>query len=881
MQDSQHDAAPAAVRREEYRPPAFLVDTVDLHFSLDPAATLVRARLALRRNPAHGDPAAPLRLDGEALTLLALRLDGADLPPDAYTLEPDGGLTIASMPDACTLETETRIAPDQNTEFSGLYVSGGNFFTQCEAEGFRRITFFPDRPDVMARFSVTLVADRATCPVLLSNGNPEASGDAGGGRHFARWVDPHPKPSYLFALVAGDLVAVRDHFTTRSGRHVDLGIWVRRGDEDRSGHAMLALKTAMRWDEEVFGLEYDLDVFNIAAVSDFNMGAMENKGLNVFNTKYVLARPETATDIDYQGIETVVAHEYFHNWTGNRVTCRDWFQLSLKEGLTVFRDQQFTADQGSRAVKRLADVRRLRAAQFPEDDGPLAHPVRPDSYIAIDNFYTATVYQKGAEVVRMMHTLIGAENFRRGMDTYIARHDNSAVTIEDFVRALSDGSGTDLSAFIDWYAQVGTPELSVSDEYDTAEKKYTLTLRQATKPTAGQPEKRPVPIPVAMGLLGPNGGALATRLAGETAPVEGTRVLLLTEAEQAFTFVDVPAPPVPSLPRGFSAPVKLAGVPPARLRFLAAHDDDPFVRWDSLQSYATGLMLADVAAGGAAPLDEGLVEALAATLAQADADPAFAAEALALPSEAYVADQMAVADPDGIHAVRQALRAAIGARLAGPLRDTYERFADIGPYRVDGRSIGRRSLRNACLGYLAAAGVDGISLARAQFEAQRNMTDVLAALDVLAATETPDREQALAAFHARWNGDGLVLDKWFAIQAMSPRPQTVADVRALSRHADFDLRNPNRVRALVGSFSAGNQVRFHDASGAGYRFLADIVIALDASNGQTAARLVNPLGAWRRQTVSRQALMRAELQRILATPRLSRGTFEKASKGLA
>ncbi len=679
MLDSQRDAAPASVRREEYRPPAFLVDTVDLHFDLDPAATLVRARLALRRNPAHADARAPLRLDGEALALLALRLDGIAVPEDAYRLEPDGGLTLAAVPDAFVLETDVRVAPDRNTELSGLYVSGGGFFTQCEAEGFRRITFFPDRPDVMARFTVTLLADRATCPVLLSNGNPQASGEAEGGRHWARWVDPHPKPSYLFALVAGDLVPVRDRFTTRSRREVDLAIWVRRGDEDRCDHAMLALKTSMAWDEQVFGLEYDLDVFNIAAVSDFNMGAMENKGLNVFNTKYVLARPETATDGDYQGIETVVAHEYFHNWTGNRVTCRDWFQLSLKEGLTVFRDQEFTADQGSRAVKRLADVRRLRAAQFPEDDGPLAHPVRPDSYIAIDNFYTATVYQKGAEIVRMMHTLIGPEKFRRGMDLYFARHDNDAVTIEEFVRALSDGSGTDLSAFVEWYAQAGTPELSVSEQYDAEARKYTLTLRQKIAPTPGQPVKRPVPIPVAMGLLGPNGGDVPTRLAGEAAPAEGTRVLLLRWTEQEFVFEDVPAPPVPSLLRGFSAPVKLVGVTPARLRFLAAHDSDPFVRWDSLQSYATETILDSVASHTTAMLDAGLAEALEATLAHADADPAFAAEALALPSEAYIADQMPVADPDGIHAVRRTLRAAIGERLGPALRETYDRLADTGP----------------------------------------------------------------------------------------------------------------------------------------------------------------------------------------------------------
>ena len=877
MLDAQRDSAPShaptETRRQDYQPPAYLVDTVDLAFDLDPSATRVRATLAMRRNPAHGK-AAPLRLDGDAgLRLVSVALDGAALSHNRYTIEPDGALVIPEVPEAFTLATEVEIDPSANTELSGLYVSNGSFFTQCEAEGFRRITFFPDRPDVMARFTTTLAADAATCPVLLSNGNPDAQGTAADGRHWARWVDPHPKPSYLFALVAGDLVAVRDSFTTMSGRHVDLGIWVRRGDEDHCGHAMLALKTSMRWDEEVYGREYDLDVFNIAAVSDFNMGAMENKGLNVFNTKYVLARPETATDNDYQGIETVVAHEYFHNWTGNRVTCRDWFQLSLKEGLTVFRDQEFTADQGSRAVKRLVDVRRLRAAQFPEDDGPLAHPVRPDSYIAIDNFYTATVYQKGAEVVRMLHTLAGRDGFRRGTDLYFARHDNQAVTIEDFVGAIGDGAGRDLSPFLLWYAQAGTPELAASDSYDAASRRYTLTLRQTVPATPGQPSKQPMPIPVAMALLAPDGRELPG----------SARILLLTGAEQSFSFDDVPAPPVPSLLRGYSAPVKLKGIARERLRFLAAHDSDPFVRWDSLQSYATGLLL-DLVAGwtGTAPaLDAGLLEAMRATLADGDADPAFAAEALALPSESYVADQMQIADPDAIHAAREALRRQIGTALASELHDTYRRLTDTGPYRIDGAAIGRRALRNACLSYLGVAAADGVRLARAQFDAQANMTDVLAALGVLADTDGADRDAALAAFHARWRGDDLVLDKWFAIQAMSSRPQTVADVRALYRHPDFDLRNPNRVRALVGAFSAGNQVRFHDASGEGYRFLADAVIALDPVNGQTAARLVNPLGAWRRQNAARQALMRAELERILAAPKLSRGTYEKVSKGLA
>jgi aminopeptidase N len=858
---------PRATLRHDYRPPSFLVETVDLRFELDPKATVVRSRLVLRRNPADGDAAAPLELDGEALELLSLALDGEALGENRFRRTPEGGLVIDDMPDAAVLEVATRIDPDANSELSGLYTSGGAFFTQCEAEGFRRITFFPDRPDVMARYTTTIVADRASVPVLLGNGNPTASG-MDGARHWATWTDPHPKPAYLFALVAGDLVPVRDSFTTRSGRHVDLAIWVRRGHEDACGHAMESLKRSMTWDENVYGLEYDLDVFNIAAVSDFNMGAMENKGLNVFNTKYVLARPETATDADYQGIEAVIAHEYFHNWTGNRVTCRDWFQLSLKEGLTVFRDQQFSADMGSPAVKRLSDVRGLRAAQFREDAGPLAHPVRPESYIAIDNFYTATIYNKGAEVVRMLHRLAGVDGFRRGMDLYIARHDNQAVTIEDFVAAIGDGAGIDLSPFLAWYDQAGTPELSFSETFDAEARRYTLTLRQATSPTPGQPTKAPLPIPVAMGLLAPDGTQVAERM------------LLLDRAEQDFVFDGITAQPVPSLLRGFSAPVKLSGLSRERLAFLAAHDTDPFVRWDSLQSYAADLMLERIAAGGhgiGRGVDPGLLDAFAATLRGAEADPAFAAACLALPAEATVADRMAVVDVDAIHAVRQDLRAALGRALERALREAYARLADPGPYRSDGVAIGRRALRNTCLSYLAAAGDE--ALAAAQFEQAGNMTDSLAALDVLTAGDTPAREPALAAFHARWRHEELVLDKWFTLQALSPRADTLAQVRALAAHPDFDLRNPNRARSLLAAFP-GNQVRFHDASGEGYRFLAEAVIALDPANSQTAARLVGPLGQWRRQDAGRQAHMRAALRSILARPGLSRGTFEQASRAL-
>jgi aminopeptidase N len=708
----------------------------------------------------------------------------------------------------------------------------------------------------------------------------------GDGRHWAKWVDPHPKPSYLFALVAGDLVAVPDRFTTRSGKEVALAIWVRRGDEDKCGHAMASLKKAMRWDEDVFGLEYDLDVFNIVAVSDFNMGAMENKSLNIFNTRYVLAKPDTATDTDYQNIEAVIAHEYFHNWTGNRVTCRDWFQLSLKEGLTVFRDQEFSADQGSRAVRRIAEVRTLRAIQFPEDDGPLAHPVRPDSYIRIDNFYTPTVYNKGAELVRMIHTLIGKEGFRRGMDLYIRRHDNHAATIEDFVAAMQDASGVDLSQFKRWYEQAGTPEITIEDRWDAAARSYELTARQKVPPTPGQPDKLPMLIPLAMGLIGPDGGEFPTRLEDEAAGRIGTRVLALADVRQSFRFVDVPARPVPSLLRGFSSPVKLKDVPLERLKFLAVHDTEPFARWEAGQQVATKILLDRIAGhqrGEApAPLDPDLIAAMQRILADADHDPAFAAEALSLPSEAFLADQLAVVDVDAIHAAREGARAALGEDLAAEFAEAYRDLADAGPYRIDGASIGRRALRNACLAYLAAADQEkAVALAMAQFQAGRNMTDVLAALTVLVELDRPERAAALARFYELWSHDDLVIDKWFSLQARSSLPQTPERVRELTCHPAFERKNPNRVRALVGTFAQANQLRFHDASGAGYRLLAGEVIALDPLNPTTAARLVQSLGSWRRHEPARQALMRRELERVLATPSLSKNTYEMVSKSLA
>ncbi len=876
-------ATPRETLLSDYKPPAFLVDRVDLTFALDPAATRVRSRLALCRNPEAGASAQPLRLDGAGQPVLAIAIDGERISENRWRIE-DGDLVLADPPDAFTLEIEVEIAPAENTELSGLYVSNGGFFTQCEAEGFRRITYFPDRPDVMARFTTTIIAEARGFPVMLSNGNPSPAEDVGGGKHRITWTDPHPKPSYLFALVAGDLTAVKDRFTTRSGRTVALGIWVRSGDERRCGHAMRALKKAMAWDEAVFGLEYDLDIFNIAAVSDFNMGAMENKGLNIFNTRYVLAEPASATDGDYQRIEGVIAHEYFHNWTGDRVTCRDWFQLSLKEGLTVYRDQEFSMDQGSPAVQRISDVRELRAGQFREDAGPLAHPVQPDRYIAIDNFYTATIYNKGAEIIRMMATIIGRVAFRRGMDLYFARHDNQAVTIEDFVAAMQDAAGVDLSRFKRWYHQAGTPELSVSDEYDEEARRYRLRVAQRTAPTPHQAEKEPLVIPLAMGLLGPDGAEIPTRLEGEEAAREGTRVLLADRAENEFVFVDVPAPPVPSLLRGFSAPVKLSGLAPAQLLLLAGHDPDPFTRWDTGQLHAALLLLGLVGArqrGEVPAVPASLIDPVAAALGRADQDPALAAEAVALPGEMFLADQMEIADTDGIHAVRETARAAIGRTLHGDFLAIYERLSDAGPYAIDGSSIGRRSLRNAALAYLAAADAKlGVALAMRQFEARQNMTDVLAALAVLAAIDAPERAAALAAFHAAWRGDALVLDKWFAIQATSPLPGAAEAVEALTRHPDFDLKNPNRVRALIASFAQGNQVRFHDASGAGYRLLADTIIRLDPMNPQVAARLVSPLGQWRRVAEERRGAMQEALRGILAAPRLSKNTHEMAARSL-
>ncbi|MHA7062993.1 aminopeptidase N [Azospirillum argentinense] len=876
---------PKAIRLQDYRPPAHLIDTVDLFFDLGEEVTTVRAQLGLRRNPAcDGAAALPLTLDGQRLELMSVALNGQPLGDADYTVTPDH-LTVHSVPETFTLETVVRIKPQENTALEGLYKSSGNFCTQCEAEGFRKITYFADRPDVMARYTTTITADKARYPVLLSNGNLMESGDLPDGRHRAVWEDPFPKPCYLFALVAGTLVHQEDRFRTASGRDVTLRIYVEPGNEDKVDHAMRSLIKSMRWDEEVFGLEYDLDIFNIVAVGDFNMGAMENKSLNVFNTKYILAKPETATDQDFLGIEAVVAHEYFHNWTGNRVTCRDWFQLSLKEGLTVFRDQEFSSDMNSRAVKRIADVQRLRTVQFPEDSGAMAHPVRPDSYVEINNFYTPTVYDKGSEVIRMYHTLLGPQGFRKGMDLYFQRHDGQAVTCDDFAAAMSDATGVDLTQFKRWYRQAGTPELDVTGAYDEAAKTYRLTVKQTVPPTPGQPVKEPMHIPLVMGLLGPDGADLPLRLTGEAEPAGTSRTLHITEAEQTFTFVDVPARPVPSLLRGFSAPVKLrADLTDGDLTFLMANDSDAFNRWEAGQTLATRLLLslvADRQAGRELALPQSFIDAVGAVLKDADQDPAFAAQALVLPTESYLGTQMEVIDPDAIHAVREFARRRLAEALRPGWLDTHRRNAGNEPFSVDAAAIGRRALKNLCLAYLMALeDEEALGLCLGQYRGAQAMTDVMAALQFLSNSNAPERDEAIASFYERWKGEALVVDKWFGVQATSHRPDALERVTALLAHPAFEIRNPNKVYALIGGFAGGNPVRFHDTSGAGYRFLADQVLRLDPMNPQVAARMVGPFSRLRRYDATRRALMKAELERIVATPGLSPDVFEVASKSL-
>ncbi|NIP46537.1 MAG: aminopeptidase N [Gammaproteobacteria bacterium] len=876
---------PKTIRLEDYRPPPFLIDEVDLELRLDEDTTVVTSTLSIARNPASDSPPDDLVLDGQELELVELAIDGTPIGGDRYRLD-EHALIVRNVPGAFTLRTVARIHPGKNTSLEGLYTSSGNFCTQCEAEGFRKITWFLDRPDVMSRYTTTIVADRHRYPVLLSNGNPVDRGTLDDDRHWVKWQDPFRKPCYLFALVAGNLACVEDRFTTRSGREVALRIYIEPHNADKCEHAMISLKKAMRWDEEVYGLEYDLDIYMIVAVDDFNMGAMENKGLNVFNSKYVLAKPETATDADFAGIEGVIAHEYFHNWTGNRVTCRDWFQLSLKEGLTVFRDQQFSADMTSPAVKRIQDVRVLRTHQFAEDAGPMAHPVRPDSYIEISNFYTVTVYNKGAEVIRMMHSLLGAAGFRNGMDLYFRRHDGEAVTTEDFVKAMEDANGADLSQFRLWYSQAGTPMVRVSGTYDADAKVYTLTLSQSCPATPGQAEKEPFHIPLRVGLLDDAGGDMALEMENLPGSQTDEVVLSLTEPEQRFRFVNVAKAPMVSVARDFSAPVIVEALrSDTDLAFLAAHDRDPFNRWDAAQEFATSVILRHIgeydAASEAIP-DAAFVQSFARTLNDQRLDRALVAEALTLPGESYLADRMHLIDVDAIHRVRQSIRRHLASTLEEDFRAVYRANFSNEAYRYDAQSAGRRSLKNLCLSYLMVledSQLRGWCLS--QFHQADNMTDVLAALACFTQTDCPERSQAVAEFHDRWKHDTLVLDKWFTLQAMSHLPDTLKTVEKLMQHPAFDLKNPNKVRSLIGAFCHGNQIRFHDAKGAGYRFLADRVLELDSINAQVAARLMGAFSRWRKFDDARQGLMKTELERILATSRLSKDVYEITSKTLA
>jgi aminopeptidase N len=871
------------IRLQDYAPPDWLVETVDLEFSLHPTATRVRATLQLKPNPKTA--AAPLVLDGDGLKLVSLKLDDDAPAPETFIATPDR-LTIPQPPQrAFRLEIETEVDPTANTQLSGLYRSSGTYCTQCEAEGFRRITYFPDRPDVMAVYSTRIKADKSEAPVLLANGNLAGSGDLPGGRHYALWKDPFPKPSYLFALVGGTLGSIEDRFTTMSGREVVLKIYVEPGKEDRCGYAMDSLKRAMRWDEEAFGREYDLDIFMIVAVSDFNMGAMENKGLNVFNDKYVLASPDTATDADFAGIESVIAHEYFHNWTGDRITCRDWFQLCLKEGLTVFRDQEFSADQRSRAVERIGDVRNLRNTQFVEDAGPLAHPVRPETYKEINNFYTTTVYQKGAEVVRMIETILGAQKFRAGMDLYFQRHDGEAATVEQFVQCFADASGRDMTQFMRWYSQAGTPQVTVQSRYDAQAKTLSLDLAQTVPPTPGQPAKQPMVIPLRLGLVGADGRDLPLTPASGAALDDG--ILLLTEPTKTVVFKNVDAKPRLSINREFSAPIKLVtDLTHDDLAFLAAHDSDPFNRWQAIQTIAMALLIENIAAlraGRPARSDDKLTAALAALLGDDALEPAFVALALAPPGEADIAREIGKdIDPDAIFRARRHLRVGVGVALKDKLADIYRRMAVPGAYSPDAASAGKRSLRNACLDLLAAGGgADAVARAERQYQAADNMTDRMAALSTLAQHPGAAREGALADFYRRYADNALVIDKWLALQAMTPEPDTLDRVRALTRHAAFDFANPNRIRALIGSFAQANPSQFNRADGQGYDFVADTILALDPKNPQVAARLATAFRTWRNLESGRRDKAQAALARIEATAGLSRDVSEIVERTLS
>jgi aminopeptidase N len=873
-------------RRVDYSAPAFLAEALELVFDLAPEHTIVTATFGFRRNPATAPVhrAAPLVLDGEHQSDIAIELDGRALPVSRLA-RTASTLTLLDPPDRGMLTVRSCLSPAANAALEGLYLSSGVFCTQCEPEGFRRITCFFDRPDMLAKYTVTLRADREACPVLLSNGNRIAHGALPGGRHYTTWRDPFPKPSYLFALVAGDLGALTDTFTTRSGREVALSIYATPQNLPRCGHAMASLKRAMRWDEVRYGREYDLDAYTIFCADDFNMGAMENKGLNIFNSRLVLADPQIATDADYDAIEGVIGHEYFHNWTGNRVTCRDWFQLSLKEGLTVFRDQQFSSEMGSPAVERIAAVEYLRREQFAEDAGPMAHPVRPDEYEEINNFYTATVYEKGAEVIRMQHTLLGRERFRRGMDLSFERHDGEAVGCDEFVQAMQDASGVDLTQFRRWYAQAGTPILSVQGSYDASARVYTLDVRQRTAPTPGQPQKLPLHIPLAIGLVGPDGDDFPLTLDGEPAAGPTTRVLGVTRRRQSFRFVAVPAAPVPSLLRGFSAPVRVDfGYRDEDLALLAAHDSDAVNRWDAAQrTFANAMLRVARAYRERRPpaLPRVLSDLVGHLLCDDESDPALLALALTLPDPGYVAALEPEIDADGIPAAH----ALLARELAREHRDAFAavraRSARHGPYEKIRAQIAARSLSNVALWYLGARDDPaGRAAAVLQYERADNMTDAFAALVALRDGESAERHRIYAHFEGKWRNEPLVLDKWFSLEARSARRDTLARVKTLCAHPRFNARNPNRVRALVGAFAVANFARFHASDGSGYAFAAEQVRALDASNPQLAATITGAFNLWKRFPPPRRGMMEAALTRIARSPALSPDVSEVVARTL-
>lgn len=882
------DAMPGTIYLKDYQPPAYWIEKTDLNFDLHEDYALVTSNLELRRN-ADRDADAELKLHGQKLELLEVAIDGRILSADEYSVSPDF-LTIKSVPESFVLQCKTRIKPQENTSLDGLYKSRTMFCTQCEAEGFRKITYYLDRPDVMSVFTVHIEADAQRYPVLLSNGNKMDAAPVDNGRHRVSWHDPFPKPAYLFALVAGELSHIEDQFQTCSGKDVALRIYVEPKDIDKCDHAMASLKRSMRWDEDTFGREYDLELFNIVAVDDFNMGAMENKSLNIFNSSCILATPQTTTDAGFEKVDAIVAHEYFHNWSGNRVTCRDWFQLSLKEGFTVFRDAEYSSDVGSRTVKRVEDVSVLRTIQFAEDGGPMAHPIRPDSFIEISNFYTVTVYEKGAEVVRMIHTLLGGEDFRKGSDLYFDRHDGQAVTCEDFVKAMEDASGVDLAQFRNWYSQAGTPTLSVRDSYDADAETYTLHVEQSCPATPGQEEKLPFVIPLAMGLLG-DAGNLPLKLQGLDADFETSdnthQVLIVDKPSQSFVFEGVKENPVPSLLRGFSAPVRLDYNFSAQgLYALMSRDGDGFVRWDSAQQLAVrviGEVEAQLKAGEAVQVDPLLPQAFGNLLRDESLEPAMVADMLVLPSENYLAElasHRGGADVESIHNARNAVRTAIAGAQEGLFEQTYHRLESDQAYTADADQIGARSLRNAALDYLCSTGGSHLDLARCQFDSAHNMTDRMAALRALAFYgNEQQRASALDGFYQQFKDETLVINQWFALQASIPGENGLARVQSLMLHSDFDLNNPNKARSLIGVFAANNPVNFHSSDGAGYQFLADMVLKLDAINPQIASRLLGPLTKWR-NFAGRAELMQAELQRLAASPDLSPDVFEVVNKSL-